>query len=397
MAKKIVRRRLVTATPPPPQREEEDEDVESTEDETPARGSRAAPRRTAKATRRKTARDTDDEPLVRDGGAYGLTGDMEDIRVKRFGSGCTLLDCEIGGGGGGAFPEGRVVNFAGWQSTNKTGVCIEACANFSIAYPTGITRYNDAEAAFDVNYARRMGLPMDRISFVEECRIVEVFFQDVKDFIAECERRRVPGLYIIDSLDALSDQAELDGGMDKASYGMAKAKRMSQFFRTLAGPLNSAKVTLIVISQLRDKLNVSFGEKATRAGGKALDFYASWVVWLSHIGQIKRSVNGIERVVGVRIKAKCKKNKCGPPFRECEFPVIFDYGIDDIESMADWLVEVKKWELFDERKPGTYLKWLDKQPREMYISESKRMSAVVRAEWDKIEESFSPNFSKYGS
>ena len=359
MAKKVVRRRVIaTVTEDEPQNGQ-------AESPAPARGARrgaARPaQRPARPSRRPAARDEEEAPQQADGGAYGLTGELEDAHVHRFHSGSTLMDCVVGGGKGGCFPEGRIVNFAGKNSTNKTGAVIEACANFAVSYPNGLMRYTEAEAAFDKLYAQRIGLPLERVEFPEDIFTVEDVFKDMKTFIERCAAQNRPGLYILDSLDALSDDAELKGEVDKASYGMQKAKRMSQLFRQLVKKIYNAKVTFIIVSQLRDKVGVSYGEKDTRAGGRSLDFYASWVIWLYHVGQIKRTVNGIERVVGVRIKAKCKKNKCGPPFRECEFPVVFDYGIDDVESMADWLVE------------------------------------VVRAEWARIEKSFAPNFSKYGN
>ena len=328
-----------------------------------------------------------------DGGLYGIEGKLADEHVPRFHSGCTLFDCVVGGGISGAYPESRIVNIVGWHSCNKTGLLIEACANFAITYPDGLIRYTESEAAFDRLYARKIGLPLDRVEFSDDCFTVEDVEKDVRAFLVKLKGRR--GLYILDSLDALSDAAELDRDIEDKSMGAQKAKKMSEFFRRLTKKMSKAGVTLIIVSQLRDKIGVKFGEKAARTGGKALDFYASWVVWLSHIGRIKRTVKGVQRVIGVQIRASCRKNKCSHPFRECDFPVIFNYGIDDLEANADWLVSIKRFALFDDRSVNAYLKWFDRQPRGIQVKEERRLASIVRKEWIKIEKSFAPKYPKY--
>src|SRR5262249_54440053 len=125
-----------------------------------------------------------------------------------------------------------------------------------------------------------------------------------------------PGFYILDSLDALSDEAEKARAIDEGTYAMNKAKQMSALFRRLCQEMAQYNCTLAVISQVRDNIGVTFGDAYTRSGGKALDFYCSQIVWLAQTGKIARTVKGIERIVGVDIKAKVKKNKVGLPFRE---------------------------------------------------------------------------------
>lgn len=291
--------------------------------------------------------------------------------VQFISSGCTMLDCVLGGG----WPLGRVANVVGDKSTGKTLLAIEGVANFFRQFPKGRVRYNEAEAAFDTDYAEALGVPFDRVELKEDCTTVEELFEDVTEFLSE-EKRAGPGFYILDSLDSLSDKAERERGIDEASYGGAKAKKLSEFFRRITQELKASQVSLLVISQVRDSIGVAFGDKHTRSGGKALDFYASQVLWLAHTGIIKRTVSKVERPVGVKIKAKCKKNKVGLPFRECTFEVTFGYGVEDVKASYEFLKEVGA--------PA---------PR-ANIPEAELRELVIR-KWYEIEKTFLPTRRKY--
>lgn len=257
-------------------------------------------------------------------------------------SGCSLYDCALGGG----YVLGRVVNIVGDKSSGKTLLAMEATANFARDYPNGWIRYAEAEAAFDQEYAAALGIPVDRIIFNDPDKMiatVEDLYEDLKWHLEKFSDR--PGMYIIDSLDALSDEAELGREFDAGTYGGTKPKQIGQLFRRLVAKLERQGVTFIVISQLRDKLNVTFGETKTRSGGRALDFYASHIVWLAELGKLKRTFRGQERVVGLEVEAHVKKNKVGPAFRKARYTLLFGYGIDDMSASADFLCDVGREKL----------------------------------------------------
>jgi recombination protein RecA len=318
-----------------------------------------------------------------EGGAYFAPPSS----VRFFSSGCSLLDCVLGGGG---YPVGRIVNIVGDKSTGKTLLAIEACANFAAAYPKGRVRYREVEAAFDPPYAERLGLPLDRVELPSDsCLTVEDLFNDLDAFVSKCGREG--GLYIVDSLDALSDKAEMEDDFGKSSYGASKAKDMSKLFRRLNQKVSEHLVTVFIISQVRDKIGVSFGRKTTRSGGRALDFYASQVLYLAHVGRLKRTVRGVERAEGVAIKALCDKNKVGLPFRECEFPILFAFGVDDVTAGLDWLKEVKALDELEEDigRP-------DKLDGRAYAQARRVVAKAVKKGWVELESSFVPSFRKYG-
>lgn len=311
-------------------------------------------------------------------------------------SGCTLLNCALGGG----YPLGRIVNIVGDRSTAKTGLATEALINFLTKYPKGRAAYRESEAAFDKGYAEAMGLPLEKIDFGPEAPLttVEDFARDFDKFLDDQIKAKQPGIYILDSLDALSDEAEMERDIGKGTYAMEKAKMLSTFFRKSASKIERAKVLLLIVSQVRDNIGAMFGDKHKRSGGRALDFYASQVLYLAHIKTHKRTINKVERPTGILIKAKLKKNKVALPFREAEFSFIFGYGIEDVKASVEWLQEVgriKDWDDISEADIKDYLKVLDGLSQEEYAKEQVRISGVVKQVWREIETTFLPVRKKY--
>ena len=314
-------------------------------------------------------------------------------------TGCKLIDCALGGG----WVLGRVANIVGDKSTGKSLQAIEAVVNFLLTYADGVARYVEAESAFDEPYAVALGWPADKVERPEpgDVETVEDFFEDVEKTIDRLKDR--PCLYIIDSLDALTSKAEQERAVGQATYGQEKAKMMSEGFRKLVRKIERSRMLLIVVSQVRDKIGVTFGETKTRSGGKALDFYASQIMWLADMGKIKRTVGGVERVVGLKVRANIKKNKVGLAWRTADYPIIFGYGIDDIQAGLEWLLDVCGKDghpLLDElriTKSGVTAycqKVRDGGPKEARQLRD-RVNNAVEERWQLIETSFLPKSGKY--
>ncbi len=306
-------------------------------------------------------------------------------------SGSKILDLALGGG----WIEDRIVNIIGDKSTGKTLLATEACANFAIKHTKGKIRYRECERAWDNSYAEAIGMPMDRVDFGDTLDTVEELFNDLLKIISKAQH---PELCVVDSLDSLSDQAEMARGMDEGTYGTNKARNLSQLFRRLVRALAQSHVTLMIISQVRSKIGPTLGRKTTRSGGRALDFYASQVLYLSHIETLNRTISGVKRATGIRIRAKCDKNKVSLPFREADFPILFGYGIDDAESCIGWLKECKSLDSIGLKDGGIdrFLRDLRRSSNGDFHDQMKRIHQVVTERWYAIENTFLPTRKKYG-
>lgn len=348
--------------------------------------------------------------------------DPDKLGINFVHAGCAVFDAMCGDG----YPLGRVVNIVGDKSAGKTLLTMEAFANFHMQYQ-GHMRYGESEHAFDEPYAEAIGIPMGRITMPtkEQANGKPVPFHTVEDFAADleafcdkCIKDKMPGIYAVDSLDALSDEAEMrrseklakartrdtdddDEGKVAGTFGAAKAKQMSEMFRKLVEKIEAADVLLIVVSQLRDNIGVRFGEKQTRSGGRALDFYASIVVWVREKGKIKQTRDKIDRVIGIDVLARVKKNKVGLPFRECEYPILFGYGIDDLTADVEWLLSVGRDAMlrdeFGMSKDGYKVRIANLRNKGGAPVRELRnhLRTVVRREWRAIETGFLPKSRKY--
>lgn len=336
----------------------------------------------------------DAAPARREKGEGGNYFAHPKTKLKFIPSGCQLLDLALGGG----WVRGRVANIVGDKSTGKTLLCIEASANFAMIATKGKIRYREAEAAFDPSYAKALGMPIDRIDFGSADKpfeTVEDMFEDLESIV---KGAKGPELVIVDSLDALSDRAEVERDMDKGTYGAEKAKLLSQLFRRLIRQMNDKDVTLIIVSQVRDKIGFTVGRQVTRSGGKALDFYASQVVYLAHIGRIVKTVSGLKRPTGVKVLAKLDKNKVALPFREAAFSIRFGYGIDDAQACVDWLKEtnsLKSAGIKPDEVPN-YLNYVLSLTPEEGADEIGRLREIVAEKWYAIEGEMLTPRSKYG-
>jgi recombination protein RecA len=253
-------------------------------------------------------------------------------------SGSILLDEALGIGG---YPRGRVIEIYGPESSGKTTLALHAIAEAQ--KKGGIAAFVDAEHALDPVYAKNLGVNIDEL-WVSQPDSGE----QALDITESLVRSGAVDVIVVDSVAALTPQAEIEGDMGDAHMGL-QARLMSQALRKLTGTLSKSKTILIFINQIRMKIGVMFGNPETTTGGNALKFYASVRLEVRKIETIEK---GEEEAVGNKVRVKVVKNKVAPPFRKVELEIMFGKGISASGSLIDAAV---KYDIID--KKGAWYTW----------------------------------------
>ncbi len=257
-------------------------------------------------------------------GAVMRLGDdaVEDVEV--IPSGSIGLNYALGVGG---YPRGRIIEIYGPESSGKTTLAIHAIAE--VQKQGGIAAIIDAEHAFDRFYAEKLGVDTANLLIAQpDCG------EQALEIAEKLIRSSAVDLVVVDSVAALTPKAEIEGEMGDRNMGL-QARLMSQAMRKLTGTISRTNTTCIFINQLREKIGQMFGPTETTTGGNALKFYASVRIDIRSSSPIKDG----EDMLGRHTKVKIVKNKVAPPFKRCEFDIMFGQGISRSSEIIDLGVE----------------------------------------------------------
>ncbi|MBN2842423.1 MAG: recombinase RecA [Sedimentisphaerales bacterium] len=259
------------------------------------------------------------------------------VTIDCISTGALSLDLALGGKG---VPRGRIIEMFGPESSGKTTLALHTIAEAQKI--GGVAAFIDAEHALDPTWAKKLGVNLEGLlvsqpdSGEQALGIVEMLVKS-----------NAVDIIVVDSVAALTPQAELNGEIGDSHVGL-QARLMSQAMRKLTGVISKTKTCLIFINQIREKVGVMFGSPETTPGGRALKFYCSVRLDIRRVSTMSEG----DKAIGNHVRVKVVKNKIAPPFRSCEFDIMFHEGISRQGDLIDLAV------LEDiSQKSGAFLKY----------------------------------------
>jgi recombination protein RecA len=314
--------------------------------------------------------------------AYFLEGDDDAPTIVKewVSTGSTILDLAISNRKNGGFPVGRVCEITGLEQSGKSLLAAHTLLNTQ--KKGGLAVYIDTENALSTEFLSAIGLNLKEMLYVP-LETVEDIFETVETIIEKVrssDKNRLVTI-VVDSIAGASTKTEMAADFDKDGYATAKALIISKAMRKITNLIGRERICLIFTNQLRQKLNApAFSDPWTTPGGKGIPFHASVRIRLSSVGAIKGKINGVEEIIGSKVKAKLIKNRCGPPQRTAEYSVYFDSGIDDFSS---WLETMKEYGLV--RQSGAWYEYTDKRTGEIIKFQGKDFVEKIVSDPERAE------------
>ncbi|AHC15169.1 recombinase RecA [Salinispira pacifica] len=250
---------------------------------------------------------------------------LKNLDIECIPSGSILLDEALGLGG---YPKGRIIEIYGPESSGKTTLALHAIAEAQRR--GGIAAFIDAEHALDPVYARNLGVNIDEL-WVSQPDNGEQALEIAETLV----RSGSMDIIVVDSVAALTPQAEINGDMGDSHVGL-QARLMSQALRKLTGTISKSGACLFFINQIRMKIGVMFGNPETTTGGNALKFYSSVRLEVRKVETISK---GTDNAIGNTVRVKVVKNKVAPPFKRIEMDIMFGKGVSATGSLVDAAVK----------------------------------------------------------
>jgi RecA/RadA recombinase len=311
-----------------------------------------------------------------------------------FPSGCAVLDGVLGHG----WVNKHVTNIIGPSKTGKSLLALEAVINYRNTFPDSKCRFADNEVALNKSLLIEVGFPIADVEFVR-LRTIEEFFNNFDEFRTSLEPGQ-HGIYVCDSLDSLSDDAEREREITDNTFGALKAKKANEIMRRIIADVESSNISLFILSQEKVKIGVVYGSKRTRACETPLEFFSAHILWLKQKKDIDVMHGGISRPIGAITNVYCDKNRVGRRGRECLLQIMFERGIDDIRSNLNFLEDAKALDRvpkigdLDASDIDKYAKKVWSLSSDEFNKYRQEIADVTKVTWEEVEHSFDPSPNK---
>lgn len=276
-------------------------------------------------------------------------------------TGDDILDICISNRKHGGIPMGRITALDGLSASGKSLLCSHIIKSCQAA--GGIAIVFDSQRAANMQFMRAIGADPDEVTIYPGQNRIQVIFRSIQQLLysVKLEFPGVPLLIIIDSITACVTQKDIENKdyQNKGFLGGLRAKMIGQALRKLTPMIATQQATLVLTSQLRSKMDVAnkyMDQYQAASGGMALPFYTTVQVRMQKKSKLKQNIYGVQTVVGVRSKARIDKSRLGPTYRECQFDIYYDCGID---NYSNWLQTLKKYKLI-EGKGTKNIPWIVK-------------------------------------
>ncbi len=297
-------------------------------------------------------------------GSLMKMGEKQQLKISTIPTGSLLLDDALGVGG---YPKGRIIEIFGPESSGKTTLALHAIAEAQ--KKGGIAAFIDAEHALDSAYAKNLGVNIDSL-WVSQPDTGEQALEIAESLV----RSGGVEIIVVDSVAALTPQAEIEGEMGDSHMGL-QARLMSQALRKLTATISKSGCSLIFINQIRMKIGVMFGNPETTTGGNALKFYSSVRL---EVRKIETITKGQDNAIGNRVRVKVVKNKVAPPFKKVELELMFGRGLSysgsllDGGIMHDLITKSGSWYSIGDKRIGQ-----GRENAKAYLDENTDVSAKI--------------------
>ena len=309
---------------------------------------------------------------MKDSSAQAQSCAWERREMRRFlPTGSLGLDIALGIGG---LPRGRIVEIYGPESSGKTTLTLEVIAQCQKL--GGTAAFIDAEHALDPIYAEKLGVNVDELLVSQPDTGEQAL--EVADIMVSSGGIDI---LVIDSVAALVPKAEIEGEMGDHHVGL-QARLMSQALRKITGNVKKSDTLVIFINQIRHKIGVMFGNPETTAGGNALKFYSSVRMDIRRIGTVKDG----DEAVGNETRVKVVKNKVSPPFKQAEFQILYNKGINRLGELIDKGADLNiiekagAWYSYEGEKIGqgkaNSIEFLEQNPKLLKTIEKRVMDSI---------------------